>query len=444
MAKLNDFDVNDFNEDDSTPLSSSDENNDFHLLMKQVEVKFSKEYPIPENAMYGRLAVIAKNSGIPWLSWIYCALLGTYAGLYALVAYRAKNPINLFIALLGSVNSGKSVSIERAIDLINPISQNVINVVPASDRGFCKIFAPPKPKKGDPPEQPTLDSWLLKMGELRGLMAKVMVPGSSLGTALCTAWDGVEFGVADRSGMETVQACVSIVGGLKADDAAEFREVFGSETNHGLYDRFIIVPQPERRPMLDHREYPPVEVGKTKVTVTDEDESKFSDWVYELPAGSLIQRPPDTQLARRGRLKLMAKRVAILTASANNEDHLTPECIAAAINFARWQEAIRMGGYHSSDAVTENAVIETAIMEGFTNMAETSHNPYIKVRFRDFAAKKLYRKWGSKSVNSIRDSLVDSDILEAETEGKRRTGLYRLTTSYYDRLQAGKVNRNEQ
>jgi hypothetical protein len=80
---------------------------------------------------------------------------------------------------------------------------------------------------------------LLVQDEMRTTLSKVNIQGSSLPSTLCTLWGKDMAGSVDKTGEHPVDARLSILGGVKADDASEFLEVFGSKTSDGLMDRFL-------------------------------------------------------------------------------------------------------------------------------------------------------------------------------------------------------------
>jgi hypothetical protein len=168
-------------------------------------------------------------------------MLTAFAGLIS--SYPNQVRPTLYTCLIGPVHCGKSETIKRAIASLDyPDPEAVKWTVPGSDRGLINIFGGKK-KKADK-ENDALPQFaktrLLAQDELRNTIAKANIQGSSLPATLCSLWSQDEAGAADKTGEHVALVRLNLLGALKAEDAEDFAEAFGSQTTAGLYDRFIV------------------------------------------------------------------------------------------------------------------------------------------------------------------------------------------------------------
>ena len=255
----------------------------------------------------------------------------------------------LYTCLMGPVHCGKSKTIKRAIEYIHLFEADTVKwTVPGSDRGLINIFGG---KKKDDKNESLFDTpktKLLAQDELRNTIAKAMIQGSSLPTTLCTLWGSDEAGAADKTGCHEVLIRLNLLGALKAEDPEDFAEVFGKEATAGLYDRFIygIAPDGWKYKKWDCPE--PAKRAPKGCTIPGVIFQMLEQW-----------RDVDTKT--RGRLGEIALRIAYITSAANHDSEVTVESMRCALEFVRWQEAIRSaykaGLGDAIDAQCTNAIL---------------------------------------------------------------------------------------
>jgi hypothetical protein len=227
-------------------------------------------------------------------------------------------------------------------------------------------------------------------------MSKIGIQGSSLAPTLCTLWYQDRAGSADKTGLHEVYARLNILGALACKDRDEFSQLFGAETLAGLYSRIILAPGPSNwrwdqmwKPSGETRKPGVVEITRDVFTAKDA-------WRDERPD------------VKRGRIGEMALRVAVISASANWDRTITPECLAAALRFAEWQEKVKMV-YQASEALNLDATITGAILDALDEEGGEL------VKFRDLSRKKNWsRKYGATNVTRVKDALTRDGLIYAE------------------------------
>jgi hypothetical protein len=174
----------------------------------------------------------------------------------------------------------RQARIDRALKTIPPLSPRFRKTtITASDRGILTLF---KPGKNDPVNSSGKpDSFLLIQDEFKSTLSKIGAPGSSLASTFCSMYYNSECGVSDKTGTHDISAWVSILGGLPAEDEAEFSEYFGSETTNGLYSRFIYGVGPKTWRFNFRWEAKPEQRWPTQVYVGDLAHDMTQAWVEE-------------------------------------------------------------------------------------------------------------------------------------------------------------------
>jgi hypothetical protein len=416
--------------DPKIPVKESFDAEDF-------DFDFGPEPPIPtfaldmpDDCMFGWLGDQVAALRVP-KAWGYASLLTIYAA-HGVNLDELEGHIRptLYTCLLGAAGDGKSTAIRRAMKYLT-VDDGVVNRrVPSSDKGLFRMFAPPKPPKrlpNCPPEPVELRSYLLLQDELKATMAKMAINNSTLTTTLCELFYEDEAGGADKASDMGVYMRLNILGALKAEDATEFAESFGSSTTGGLYDRFLFIPGPRNwKPKGIWQPAPRREVRRPLNTIRGVGvyrAHKMKDAWCEVP---------DTDRRRVGELAL---RVAMVTASANGDSTITEECMAAALRFMEWQEKVRKA-YSAGVAANPDAVVASAILDAFEEYRDAEGKPQW-VKFWDVGRKKNWSKKYGSTVTRVRKSLAEERSLLEESEditdkngdptGKSRsTGCYRL------------------
>ena len=288
-----------------------------------------KIYPFPESALYGWLGEEARLIGTP-LGFAYPAWVTAFAP--RIQGFPKQVRPTVYCALIGPVHCGKSETIRRVLASIHYAEEDTVKTtVPASDRGVITCFGM-KQKKDDPNAIPSHlqvpKTKLLVQDELRNMLAKAMIQGSSLPSVLNTLWYEDECGVADKSGEYTARLRLSILGALKTDDATDFGEVFAKGATSGLYDRFQICIGDKA---WDYTYWEP----PAEPSMRCPSGPLFTDRVFE--------QLREWRSARDGRKRMaeIVLRHAYITAAANQDKTITDECITAAFSYGEWLESIK-------------------------------------------------------------------------------------------------------
>jgi hypothetical protein len=185
-------------------------------------------------------------------------------------------------------------------------------------------------------------------GEMTDMLKKTSIDNSVLASKMCNLWDDNEDIKPTKEGFITINCRVSWLGGIPADieRPERFSELFGSESNYGLYPRFIFGYSGVA---FNYRHWePPAHFGEAVLTLEDE----VKELARQSNGGVTVVRSihPDAQtlydnwnpaVHSLGRLRQNLIKVALLTASANGDAELNADCMAKAILFMEWQRRIR-------------------------------------------------------------------------------------------------------
>ena len=339
---------------------------------------------IPENAMYGRAERDAKWLKTP-IGYAYPAVLAAACG----YGIKPSNSIrtNLYVALIGDVGTGKSVTSDRvAKELYGDglgTPEWVEESTLSSDRGLFKAFF-------STADEDAGKARLLLQDEFRELLQKGQIQNSTLISVLCKLWNNNVAGVADKQEHSRMDLNLSILGNVKCKNTSEFSEVFSFDTAHGLYDRCLFgVPGIESWEFTAlHLE--PASFEPTSPALRADAYEKVNSW------GRGIEG--------RRRLKEMVLRVAYITAAMNQDLEVSDECLDAAFRFMEWQEKIR-AVFAPAKGSNEYENCMHTILDAFEKQ-ETW-------RWRDLCRKyNLLRKFprSLKSVRSLLTSGLDAEI----------------------------------
>ena len=402
----------------------------------------SDSYPLamPKSAMFGVLANHVGLMASP-LGWSYCSLLSLYAGQG--INLRESDPSprpTLYTALLGDKGTGKSVVLSRAQKVLGLKADQIQEATPGSDRGLISIYRSGV-KRG---EHAPLQAGNLVLDEMRGMMEKMAIKGSTLQQLLCNLWSKDYGAAADKNGLHSINVRLSLVGNLKVRDEDEFSTVFAAQTQGGLADRMIFAPGPTNWEFDWDWIAPSV-----KHPVTDEDET-ITTWKAARPV-SVSATPKTYDMLKAwerthrvegripGRLGEIALRVAMISASANGDREVSEACIVAALAFADWQMAVR-SVYVAGEATNDDAAVTGLIIDAFTALDESlaKGNPKLSggkaiielggwVNFRLLQrTKSWHKRYSAATVSRNLQALVGTGMLENEyDEEKKRTNRYR-------------------
>lgn len=354
-----------------------------------------------ENSMYGKAGDLAKELGTP-LSLAYPTMLAVCSVIPG-VEPTPDIRTNLYVALLGPKGGGKSETCKRAIALAKLNEDAIKHIVPGSDRGLQKLIGN---------EGPPGMKVLLYQDELRNTLSKMNIQNSSLPSTLCTLWCQDTAGSADKTGNHSINARMTILGCLKANDPGEYAEVFGARTNDGLADRFLFglaIPPWEFSPWernenatnpITQQLYPPPKVQAVQSKVPKYFWDKMSQW-----RGS--------KKDRNRRLGEQVMRIALITSCVNGDEWMTDEALDASIRFCEWQELIA-AQYKAGQAETLSGKCTEAILTALKAIP-----PGMAAIWSDLAKRKhWYAKFGSTMPCSCRDALVKEGVICYE----RKTG----------------------
>ena len=300
---------------------------------------------IPVEAFYGEAGAIAQQLETP-LGFAYPAVLTAACGA-GIEAGGAIRP-TLYTSLLGPVGSGKSVTQQRVIELFVPDrgfdgsdgdirdSRNMQDTA-ASDQGLYRMLADAKGQ-----------SRFINQDEGRGMLLKAGIEGSSLAPVLCQLFNLNYAGGADKKSQYSICVKLSILLCIKVTHPAEFSEVFGFSTAHGLYDRSLFGAHP-----ADDYKYLPWNKPKfvfkpTTPSVSPDVFDRVNRW------GEKKDR----------RLRELALRVAYVSCAINGDDHVTDESITAAFAFMEWQKRLRIF-YQTGKGANEHQNCVETVLEAF-------------------------------------------------------------------------------
>ena len=136
---------------------------------------------------------------------------------------------------MGDKGDGKSRTILRARALIRSNHDYLMVANLNSDRALDRLFP-----GGDPRLNLNAPSWVVVQDELRILLEKMCIQGSTLASSLCTLYYEERTANADKSGNHVVAVKLSMLGALKVKDPDEFGELWQASTVHGLSDRYVL------------------------------------------------------------------------------------------------------------------------------------------------------------------------------------------------------------
>jgi hypothetical protein len=291
---------------------------------KRVKAVVAASIPnIPGDAMYGQAYDFARALASP-LGFSYPSVLATACG-FGIEASGGIRP-TLYVVPLGNVGTGKSVAKNRAGQQFfgsNPedkdqtaIDERFVVKIPASDRGLYNILADANGKPR-----------VLALDELRNMMGKGSIEGSTLMSLLCELWNANNAGVADKKGLVGVNCKLSLIGCLKVVNPAEFRDVFDYSSAHGFYDRCVFGIEPTNTWGWSHVPISQIVFNPSVPTISPDVYERVHAWKKESQG--------------RGRLGEIVLRVAYITSAINRDSSVTEKALYAAIKFGEWQEQIR-------------------------------------------------------------------------------------------------------
>ncbi len=377
----------------------------------------------PEAGLYGALGRMAREIKMP-LGLAYPALIAAYSA-KVIEDVMADCRVNVYLCQVAPIGGGKNKSWERALQMLGMSEgTDYTMATPASDRGIQVLLGEQPPAKKGQPKIPGPRRMLLVTEEIEEIVKKGSIDKSGMFQTLCTLWDGNMKTFSDRSGKSTVNCRLSWVGGIpvNAKTPEKFASIFGEASTHGLLSRFLLGYSGVK---WNYRKWEPrAPKMREEVIAPDqpiEEMPPDTGWQpptsvrgFEPNAEALIESWDDPTDAS-GRAKYYLRKVAILTASANDESMVSTACAEAAIEFTDWQTELRKVfrpgiAENSLEAKCTERIIETLRRmdergktgsEGYINWKRVSHD------------NKWAETYGSQLVARVIKGLIDCELLES-------------------------------
>ena len=199
----------------------------------------------PEDALYGKLGKMARDMLMP-LGLAYPALLACHS-VRPTYDRMLGARVNLYVALIDAPRGGKNEAISRALALSRLVFKadytkfsaggdtqlciKLGDTARTTERGKRTGQRSPGPKK-----------LLVVNGEMSEVLVKTGMEHSTLASRLCEFWDDNLYEKMVGRELITIDCRLSWLGGIPAtvEKPERFSEMFGAESNYGLYDRFIL------------------------------------------------------------------------------------------------------------------------------------------------------------------------------------------------------------
>jgi pimeloyl-ACP methyl ester carboxylesterase len=379
------------------------------------------------------VAMIARAAQAP-LGWAYCMVLTLIGGIGPKVRSDASEcpPARLYMDALGPVHYGKSRTFGRVRKLVKSPRPNYIKETNLnSDRALDATFGQDEKDKKENGPLPTTDpdiwapSYVVYSDEMSTLLRKINIQGSTLASSLCSLYYRSQGSNSDRKGDHDFYVKLSFIGCQKCTGPDDFKLMWQSNTAEGLCDRMLLVPGPSKAWQFDENWV--AKIPEFPRTQSEIDAYAWHDGPVEVTTHVKLHvfDPIDEwQRAGEGRERVaeLAKRVSIISAAANNDGEILPANIAAALEFAKWQEKVRRV-YSPSEAQSEDAAITGAILDAFTAetrklMAAGAEEPYW-IEYRKVSVKQNWsRRWGAAVTRAwkhlVTDGLLDQQMVKGE------------------------------
>ncbi len=354
----------------------------------------------PEECLYGKAGEMARKMNTP-LGLAYPALVTAFS-----VLPRAdemlQTRLNLYCGLIAAPEMGKNESIKRGLIFAGLVKDVDFKRSPIGGDAQLTALLGDKPgkKKSDPRDRGP-ERMLLVNNELTDVLKKTGIDNSTLGSRLCDLWDENDYTKPVDRQLITVDCRLSWMGGIPADEkkADRFTELFGVETNHGLYPRFIFgyyggewtfvryeMPEPLTNDGDAADAFATANGGLAVVSSIDPEARKLLDeWT--------------PNIVGKGRLKYNLMKWAILTAAINGEHRVTTACARKAIRMFDWQVAIRRK-FQPGEADDHNREAQMAdrLIQALKDYGADGTNPDKFVSWKRIAHD---RKWATKIDPSI-------------------------------------------
>lgn len=269
---------------------------------------------MPGSVLDGKLGEICqKRMGAFPMAYSWPSLL-TVAS--ALAPRQTQTKFNLYTALVGPVQSGKTQAIEWAQNLLGIAEPELLTVMAGSAEGLIKnrlnCLGAPR---------------LLSPDELAHLFSKAQILNASFFSLLCRAFYHDKFElVLGKGAVTTFHASLSILGGIVD---VKYEDLFASASTAGTYDRFLHGQCPQGfvydyMPFYGGQE----ELSPAPVSIDEDVWVEKAAWLRE-------EREMSARVAE------LAIRAASVCAAFDRRRVLYAKDLAPAREFARYQTRIR-------------------------------------------------------------------------------------------------------
>jgi hypothetical protein len=388
-------------------------------------VQVERSLGFPEDCMYGRMGEWARSLGTP-LGHAYPAMLGAYSFVPDLDSMCGCR-LGVYVCIVAPVGGGKNTSLVRAIQVLGLRKGLDWKVTTASsDRGLMDAIGSKTEGRGkDKKTVPGPRKLLLRTNEMGATLKKAAIDGSVLSDMLCEVWDTGEWECRDKSGSSECDCRMSWVGGVPVDTdkPEQFAEAFGKFASRGLMSRMILGYHAGERFRHDGKEWTPTPNASETVLTGDDlyaSLDKYFMWAAVRTVSPEAQRMYDAWGCPQdvdGRLRYNLMKVALLTASANHEGTVSPDCMAKAILFMDWQARLREV-FKPSDAIgTPEAVLGEIIMRKFRSMPKSGQRGSLRsasgeIKWRRVAHDMKWAGYGAGVLDRAIKSLVVIGELE--------------------------------
>ena len=384
---------------------------------KEKPMRAAELWDFPEDAAYGWLGDVARSLNAP-MSLAYPAMLCVFTGQGVPKSGSVRG--NLYGCLIGPKGTGKTRTIDRGLlKLEYGYPRQIKKRYPGSEHGLMLTLDGKKPKDMEELDWKLTKPFLLVQDEYRSTFGKMSIDNSALPYMINHLFNQSDYETASKQGSMVCIAQLSMIGGLTAENAEEFGEVFGKATTTGTYDRFIYGVAPPSWNWDDEweKDAAPIKRLPKSVNISSEIYAAKKAWQAEKPE-------------TRRRLGELALRIALVTASANGDTSVGLECLQAALKFCEWQEAVR-AWYRPSEMDDKDGICQEAICRVLERLGKDDPDGWVSWK-KAKRAGNLSRHTAPRVIR-IYKGMVELGMIEEEREmdddgkgSKKKTGMVRL------------------
>jgi hypothetical protein len=342
----------------------------------------------------------------------------------------------IYVTLAAGVGVGKSRVMDKALRsfwnghglLLRDDPRRVKRFIPSSAPGFQDRLTLPvlegqKPLVDEEGRPLMVNNCLIHCNEMHALLNNLKIQYSNLPDMLTDLWDGNTFETGTGKQLRYTNAHISFMGAVPAADTDAFSAQFTAVMMQGLFDRLIVVPQAEPWDFDDNWQPTPCARDPWPVTIPPEVMTAFGDWRRAVIADALKDDPDSEVVRMMPRISENARRVALISASANHEHIMSMECMQHAIRFGNYQVMVKTD-FNASAAENDDAKAGMILVRAMEKLVARD----IK-RFGDVdGAKRYYSYSYLMSAGNIRraNDNMGTKIFAAAWDAKVRMNLFEL------------------